>query len=1228
MLRRIAVWTMKGLLGATTLVIVLLTVLVKTPIGHRTIAWFVGSVSNVTITGLDGDLPDDLRARTVEISDAQGVWLHAENVSLNWSALSAFGDHIRARRLSAARIAMFRRPVSSEEPGESPLFDIDSIAAPRIEIAKSIVGRDTILRAQGSLRYKSLRQWRANVAVVRIDNGDTYRVRGAIEDGVMMGTAFVAEKTDGILGALLDLPMLGPVQLNVLADGRRNANHVSFRLKAGGLTGSGQGVASLGTRRADLDISFSAPAMRPRSDLSWQSLTLDGHVRGAFDAPWVQGRLEVAGAEVAGFAAAKFAASVRGDHGGVDVDGTATALRIPGSQSGVFASSPVAIRAHADLRAPDTPVDFRLSHRLLAATGRVNASGKTRLVATVEIPGLAPFAALAGEDVRGSATFAFKFAEDEAGLEGTLNLDGPSLIARLLGRNATISLHTRMNGSEILDSDASVQGVAVKLRSKGSFRSKRLDYTASVELSDLSRLANTLSGKATLSGKVLGPLGAARATATGEAMMASKGFAPQHVAFDLAANGFPELKTARIRAGGSLDGSSVSLLADLSGDGMRTATATGRWKSLALDANFTIPQKGSIAGRANVKLGQLSDLATFIGEKIEGSVAAKLDLKQSRATIDARAANLALDKTKIGEADLSGTVADPFGRPSLSLAVKARGIEAEDINGDAQARLNGPLDSIAVSLSSTLDEARLTGEATVHMLHKRAVVRSLSAEWRKQTLTLQQPMSVEFAKGLTVDRLLAHVAGGELQLVGRLTPVLAANASVRGVDAGVLRVFMPDIAVAGTLSATADLRGTLAAPQGSFMLQGRGLRAKNYSSKAVVPANLDVHGTLHGRSAALNAILAAGPQVHLTLTGEAGQNLQLHSEGALDIAMFSPALAAGGRQAKGNVTVNADIAGSIAAPRVTGVVKLAGGEIQDFARGVHVTDINAGIRADGEILHIADLAAKAGDGTIAGRGTIDLAQPGWPLELAIEAHEARPIVSDLVTATLSGNLTVTGELQGALTVAGKLSIAHGEINLPDRFPPEVAVLDVRRKGQALPPPALQSAILLDIAARTSGQIFVRGHGIDAVLGGRIRVSGTVDAPQIDGGFDMKRGTLSIAGQTLTFTTGKLSFDGIGIRRRLDPTLNFVAQTNSGWRHRDVDGRRLCVVAEDHAVERAAIAAGRNPRTPFLRSGRQAADAAAAGADRASHRCIRRPWNRLRPARRFAQAIASRPAFVR
>jgi translocation and assembly module TamB len=37
----------------------------------------------------------------------------------------------------------------------------------------------------------------------------------------------------------------------------------------------------------------------------------------------------------------------------------------------------------------------------------------------------------------------------------------------------------------------------------------------------------------------------------------------------------------------------------------------------------------------------------------------------------------------------------------------------------------------------------------------------------------------------------------------------------------------------------------------------------------------------------------------------------------------------------------------------------------------------------------------------------------------------------------------------------------------------------------------------------------------------------------------------LAGQTLNFTTGKVSFDGTGLRKKLDPTLDFTAQTVSG-----------------------------------------------------------------------------------
>jgi translocation and assembly module TamB len=122
----------------------------------------------------------------------------------------------------------------------------------------------------------------------------------------------------------------------------------------------------------------------------------------------------------------------------------------------------------------------------------------------------------------------------------------------------------------------------------------------------------------------------------------------------------------------------------------------------------------------------------------------------------------------------------------------------------------------------------------------------------------------------------------------------------------------------------------------------------------------------------------------------------------------------------------------------------------------------------------------------------------------------------------------------------------GEINLPDKFPPQVATLDVRRRGEVVPRRSGNaSKLVLDVTVTAPNQFFVRGHGIDAEMGGRIHLTGSPDALVAGGGFTLRRGTLSAAGQTLTFTTGKISFDGAGVRNRLDPTLNFVVQTTSG-----------------------------------------------------------------------------------
>jgi translocation and assembly module TamB len=63
--------------------------------------------------------------------------------------------------------------------------------------------------------------------------------------------------------------------------------------------------------------------------------------------------------------------------------------------------------------------------------------------------------------------------------------------------------------------------------------------------------------------------------------------------------------------------------------------------------------------------------------------------------------------------------------------------------------------------------------------------------------------------------------------------------------------------------------------------------------------------------------------------------------------------------------------------------------------------------------------------------------------------------------------------------------------------------------------------------------------VDAELGGKIVLAGTAAQPIPSGGFTLRHGQFSLAGQVLSFTSGQVSFNGGSLT---NPSLNFVAST--------------------------------------------------------------------------------------
>ena len=71
---------------------------------------------------------------------------------------------------------------------------------------------------------------------------------------------------------------------------------------------------------------------------------------------------------------------------------------------------------------------------------------------------------------------------------------------------------------------------------------------------------------------------------------------------------------------------------------------------------------------------------------------------------------------------------------------------------------------------------------------------------------------------------------------------------------------------------------------------------------------------------------------------------------------------------------------------------------------------------------------------------------------------------------------------------------------------------------------------------------MQGRGLNAELGGDLHIGGTTATPRVAGGFELIRGTFALASTQLTFTKGTMGFNGAGLKNKIDPTLDFTAQT--------------------------------------------------------------------------------------
>ena len=536
--------------------------------------------------------------------------------------------------------------------------------------------------------------------------------------------------------------------------------------------------------------------------------------------------------------------------------------------------------------------------------------------------------------------------------------------------------------------------------------------------------------------------------------------------------------------------------ADVTARQLTLASFSGAWKGQ--DIRLLAPVRLGFAQGVtidNLRLG----LARAVIE-VSGRVGDTLDLTARLRDVPASLAtlaspSLALSGTLNADAKLGGTPAAPTG----TVRARATALRLDTPQGRGLA----PADLIAT--------ADLQGRAA------KIDVRATAGASR---------MTVAGTAGLSLTGPLNLRADASLDLA-QADPLLAAGTRATG-----------------HLTLAATITGSASAPAGTVRASAAGVRLLGGPGASLPPASLTAVATLRGTSARIDTKVTAGAS-HLAVAGTAGLSrdgpLDLHSTGTIDLALANPVLQAGGAAVRGRVAVDATVGGTLAAPRLAGGATLTGGDLRDYVAGVHLSAVTARIAAEGGMLRIVSFDARAGHGTIAARGSVGLLAPGIPIDLAITARDASPIASDLLTATLGADLSIKGQLEGATTLGGRVEVSRAVVQVPNKLPASVVTIPVRIAGAPPPKPVPKSKVLADLALNLTvaapRQIYVRGRGLNAELGGTVRIGGTTQAMRTSGGFKLIRGSFNLVGNTLNFDSGDIDFNGTVIT---DPALHLVA----------------------------------------------------------------------------------------
>ncbi len=373
------------------------------------------------------------------------------------------------------------------------------------------------------------------------------------------------------------------------------------------------------------------------------------------------------------------------------------------------------------------------------------------------------------------------------------------------------------------------------------------------------------------------------------------------------------------------------------------------------------------------------------------------------------------------------------------------------------------------------------------------------------------------------------------------------------ISSDLLKLITPHIPLTGKASFLAHLEGPLQKPQGQLQLLlhhmqiSEKILTKKHAIEGelhfdVVDTGINLEGVLHG--VGRNPVLTKGvlpftislSPFNLSIKEEWPFHISLQAEDELD--SYLEFVYNDASNLSGKTKIALLIHGKMDAPQIEGEVNLYDGTYETLSTGAIYKNIQVKLEGNGSQLILRNFSAQdRREGSITAKGSIHLdSAHDFPFEFHIQSNRLFIIDTDYMKVSATGPLTLLGNRKQA-KLQGNLTADEALISMEEALPAQVKSVDITyinvSKEESIPSYAKSKEVKwpldLDIKLHMPRSIQIKGKNLTSEWKGELAISGTPEAPLLNGNLRVVRGEYQLDGKffkkVFTLTQGNIHFAG-------------------------------------------------------------------------------------------------------